>query len=692
MTQVSRGFAALIAMSAFLLCANSASAADKFFDAAERDRCTSTTAANANPHWLCSTSAFSFVNVAGKPAESSEDFRTDPDARVWSTTMQRYSDFGPNMDAAGPWSRAPKYWHSVTWTPKVTLASNTAATDFHAAFCSAPSETDQCPASGQTGVVLLSQSAMDAPNSPTREFPTLAINRPEEAGTGSADPAEQPRFRIALRHTANESASHAHTTARLIATDVQWRVTDNEAPTVGVNVGESGAAAGYSSTSGAGAVEFNAEDASTGGGVKFQATEPTDNAALDTSGAAPPKLTIRRVGSTTDLTPDRSGINVTRATTLNDGQYTVQMSARDTFGITGTLNRTVSIDTSAPFLTFERPAPSTDGRPTFLVRAKDQELNGYASGVHGETPQLLIGSSETCCAVSANVERVADAGGVLFRITPRDELPDGKHTVTVRVRDGLENVATSTRTLTVDRARPNLSVSPANGSRIPATAKVSATATDPGGEDASGIANLRLVIDDRITVETPGSGGGGEAEGGGSSTATSAEFNPSDGETLCPGQHSATATAVDNAGHSVTTSWTFTVTGEPAETCPLPPGVDPPAPVELLSIDAAAAQRIVRQKGVVIRLECAKDCSAGAGGTIKVGKKKIALREKNVDLKAGEPGKLKLTVSKKDLKMIAKALKARKKLTAKVSVYANEVSESETPLESTLSKSIKLKK
>lgn len=95
-----------------------------------------------------------------------------------------------------------------------------------------------------------------------------------------------------------------------------------------------------------------------------------------------------------------------------------------------------------------------------------------------------------------------------------------------------------------------------------------------------------------------------------------------------------------------------------------------------LKLGGAPAQRVLKQGGVVVVVECDEICSATATGTVPVSgqSKTFRLTKVTKTLAPRAKTKLKLKFGKKGRKALARALKRGKRLTANVSVTASDAS------------------
>jgi YVTN family beta-propeller protein len=126
---------------------------------------------------------------------------------------------------------------------------------------------------------------------------------------------------------------------------------------------------------------------------------------------------------------------------------------------------------------------------------------------------------------------------------------NGTHTVKAVARDAAGNTATSTRTVTVDNAKPSVSLTgPANGATVSGTVSLSATASDNAG-----VTGVKFLVDGAVV--------GAED--------TTSPYGVSWNTTLVSnGMHTVTAVARDAAGNSTTTSTRTVTVANPDITAP----------------------------------------------------------------------------------------------------------------------------
>ena len=113
------------------------------------------------------------------------------------------------------------------------------------------------------------------------------------------------------------------------------------------------------------------------------------------------------------------------------------------------------------------------------------------------------------------------------------------------------------------------------------------------------------------------------------------------------------------------------------------PTVAPSTPDKsvVASFSAKKAQRVLRQKGVIVQATCPQEaCVASAAGTINVpgakrrssAAKRHKLRSAKRSLAKGKKTRLKLRLRKSTVRAVRRALRARKKVRARVKVTVTD--------------------
>ncbi|EFP1333974.1 Ig-like domain repeat protein [Salmonella enterica] len=153
-------------------------------------------------------------------------------------------------------------------------------------------------------------------------------------------------------------------------------------------------------------------------------------------------------------------------TNLPDGIYHYQVTATDDAGNTATVTNSVTIDATAPDVTFAlSDATDTGQQDDFLTKIPQPALTGKTEP--GANVMLTLNGHV--------YEGTADQQGQWeFKITPA--LDDGSYDFTVTITDIAGNTATQTGTVTIDTQLPTV------------TATLSAE-SDTGSSDADGITN-----------------------------------------------------------------------------------------------------------------------------------------------------------------------------------------------------------
>lgn len=157
---------------------------------------------------------------------------------------------------------------------------------------------------------------------------------------------------------------------------------------------------------------------------------------------------------------------VSPGTNLNDGTYDYVVTASDEAGNTATVNKTFTIDASAPDATFTLSAASDSGmQGDFLTNNTQPTLTGKTEP----------GANVTLTLNSKVYQITADQQGV-WALTVSPPLADGSHNFTIKVDDIAGNSASKSGYLIIDTQLPTV------------TAALSA-ATDSGDSDTDNITN-----------------------------------------------------------------------------------------------------------------------------------------------------------------------------------------------------------
>lgn len=220
-----------------------------------------------------------------------------------------------------------------------------------------------------------------------------------------------------------------------------------------------------------------------------------------------------------DFALERGGGVVQSVVTLHEGQNVVVATIVDETGRTTSVIRTVTYDVTPPVGAFTTPAEGATLRLSsdLVVTATDN-----LTGVAGVTVQIDDGAPLSLGRADG------DAWGSAVDTTT---LPDGAHTATAVITDGVGNHSVVTTTFNVDNTAPTVSVSaPAPGAYLAGTITITAVASDAG----SGVGSIVIEVNGvRI---------------GSCAGATSCAL-PFDTTTLPDGPFRITATAMDQVGN-----------------------------------------------------------------------------------------------------------------------------------------------
>ncbi|MDO6568483.1 Ig-like domain-containing protein, partial [Alteromonas sp. 1_MG-2023] len=312
--------------------------------------------------------------------------------------------------------------------------------------------------------------------------------------------------------------------------------------------------------------------------VTVNATDPQGNTAsvTETGGVVdttPPTLNLNNLGSTNDTTPTISGstdlpegslvslqvtdsadnvqtinvlvdsdgnFNVDVPTELADGDYTVEASATDANGNSETADTTGTVDATAPELTLDPQALTTDTTPT---------ISGNTDVEAGSLITITVVDS----AGNSQTFQASVQGDGSFEADVPNVLAEGDYTVTATVSDTNGNQAIETAAGgSVDSQAPTVNLNPlstdndttptiSGNTNLPEGAVVVITVTDSNGDSQT----INALVDDSgnfITdVLTP----------------------------LAEGDYSVTATATDNAGNSAADTETGGTIDTSAPTAPV---------------------------------------------------------------------------------------------------------------------------
>ncbi|MFP5302379.1 retention module-containing protein, partial [Cobetia sp. SIMBA_158] len=221
-------------------------------------------------------------------------------------------------------------------------------------------------------------------------------------------------------------------------------------------------------------------------------------------------------------TVENGTYSVDAETPLSEGEYSVEASVTDPAGNTATSNDVGEIDASAPALTVDAPALTSDTTPTIV---------GTTDADDGSTVTLVItdsdGNEQTVTATVENGTYSVDAE------TP---LSEGEYSVEASVTDPAGNTATSNDVGEIDASAPALTVD------APALTS-DTTPTIVGTTDAEDGSTVTLVITD---------------SDGNEQTVTATVENGTytvEAETpLSEGEYSVEASVTDPAGNTATSN------------------------------------------------------------------------------------------------------------------------------------------
>ncbi|WP_405278076.1 Ig-like domain-containing protein [Cobetia sp. Ld8] len=147
---------------------------------------------------------------------------------------------------------------------------------------------------------------------------------------------------------------------------------------------------------------------------------------------------------TVTATVEDGTYSVDAETPLSEGEYSVEASVVDSQGNAATSNDVGEIDVTAPTLTVDAPALTSDTTPTIV---------GTTDAEDGSTVTLVITDSEgNEQTVTATVENGT------YTVDAETPLSEGEYSVDASVSDPAGNIATSTDTGEIDLSAPALTV------------------------------------------------------------------------------------------------------------------------------------------------------------------------------------------------------------------------------------------
>lgn len=302
-----------------------------------------------------------------------------------------------------------------------------------------------------------------------------------------------------------------------------WWVEDDQAPTVTLDFGRDG-------------TSFSADDATNG---LLDVSADFDDNTID-------------AGLSKSMKVDGIDVDPNQVQRLPDGQHTITAHACDlAFPVPNCTDtsRTITFDSAPPAITIDKQGPFTQtSKPTIHIKASDQVVNGYASGLNLATAKAYLNGT----VIAGQIKKAADG----FDFTPDAALADDDYTFTFAVSDQAGNsagpdgdTASPEMEFAVDLASPSFSdATPADG----------AQAVDPGADisvqaDDAHLRDAALFLDN-VQVASAASDG------------ALAYADQSD-EGLCPGSHQLRAVANDAMGHRSELVWSFSVAGKPSGKC-----------------------------------------------------------------------------------------------------------------------------
>ncbi|WOI25590.1 VCBS domain-containing protein [Cobetia amphilecti] len=225
---------------------------------------------------------------------------------------------------------------------------------------------------------------------------------------------------------------------------------------------------------------------------------------------------------TVTATVENGTYTVDAETPLSEGEYSVEASVTDPAGNTATSNDVGEIDASAPALTVDAPARTSDTTPTIV---------GTTDAEDGSTVTLVItdsdGNEQTVTATVENGTYTVDAE------TP---LSEGEYSVEASVTDPAGNTATSNDVGEIDASAPALTVD------APALTS-DTTPTIVGTTDAEDGSTVTLVITD--------SDGNEQAV---TATVENGTYTVDAETPLSEGEYSVEASVTDPAGNTATSN------------------------------------------------------------------------------------------------------------------------------------------
>ena len=270
---------------------------------------------------------------------------------------------------------------------------------------------------------------------------------------------------------------------------------------------------------------------------------------------------------------------------LSSGTHTLRVYAVDAASLMSTVaSATVVMDKSVSLVLGDLPAYVDGSAPTTLTFGTDDDVP--TDGAHRTCS--LDGGTPGPCTTPTTFTLPADT-------------PEGAHELTVAVTDDVANLATATRTVTVDRTAPAVAITggPDEGGTLSGpAAEVAFTATDLT------LATVTCAVDAQAPTDCAGAGKVAVGD-------------------LPDGAHSVTVTATDQVGHTTTVVRHFTRTHlTPSMSVAATPATYGETSTFTVTLPAAATGTITIRSG---SLElCAAQVHDGvatcaAGGTLAAG-------------------------------------------------------------------------
>jgi hypothetical protein len=258
------------------------------------------------------------------------------------------------------------------------------------------------------------------------------------------------------------------------------------------------------------------------GGTTRLTNDSTPTIAGTTDAAAATTVTVTVAGQTlTALVQSGGTWNVTPATTVADGPYTIVTSITDPAGNPGSASQTLTIDTTAPAVTITGGATALANDPTPTI-----------SGATDAAATTLV----TVTVAGQTLTTTVQSGGTW--VVTATTLLDGPHPIVATIADPAGNPGSATQTLTIDTTSPVVAI----------TGGATAFTNDPtptisGTTDAATGTPMTVTIAGQTLAAT--------VQAGGTWTVTAA--------TLTDGPYDVTASITDPVGNPGSASQALTV-------------------------------------------------------------------------------------------------------------------------------------